>query len=172
MRATPRYRSLLEMTPCDLWRSFRGRTLWLVGDSQAQRYHKTLSCLTRPFWLPKEYWPEKEWRPEGQRLSSDTACSKARQAVWGQTGQRQQQRQQTCLFGSLRMPMLTPVRPRAVPTAAAALQEIHGAILQHNTCCGVEHPICTRLLGGTMVRGRRWAGLQAWAHRRVVFNQR
>ena len=35
-RKHPRFDSLLRMVPCDLWRALRGRTLWLVGDSQAQ----------------------------------------------------------------------------------------------------------------------------------------
>ncbi len=36
LRHHPRFDSLLRMVPCDLWRALRGRTLWLVGDSQAQ----------------------------------------------------------------------------------------------------------------------------------------
>ena len=36
LRQHPRFESLLRMVPCDLWKALRGRTLWLVGDSQAQ----------------------------------------------------------------------------------------------------------------------------------------
>lgn len=30
------FRSLLLLTPCDLWQVLAGRTLWLSGDSQTQ----------------------------------------------------------------------------------------------------------------------------------------
>lgn len=36
LRQHSRFDSLLRMVPCDMWRALRGRTLWLVGDSQAQ----------------------------------------------------------------------------------------------------------------------------------------
>lgn len=73
-RANPRFTSLLRMVPCDLWRALRGRQLWLIGDSQAQRFHRQMSCFLEPFILPEAYWPEPDWRPQGQRLSSDPRC--------------------------------------------------------------------------------------------------
>jgi hypothetical protein len=45
MRATPRYASLLTFTPCDLWLALRGRTLWIAGDSQSQRFYRQLRCF-------------------------------------------------------------------------------------------------------------------------------
>lgn len=47
-----RYQSLLNMLPCDLFRQIRNRTLWVVGDSNAQRFYKQLSCFLAPF-----HWP-------------------------------------------------------------------------------------------------------------------
>ena len=75
-RSTPRYASLLTAVPCDTWRLLKGRTLWLVGDSQAQRFYRQMVCYLRPFALPKEHSPDPAWLPPGwgQRLSSDAAC--------------------------------------------------------------------------------------------------
>lgn len=47
-----RYQSLLDLQPCDLFRQIRNRTLWIVGDSNAQRYYKQLSCFLSPFLWP------------------------------------------------------------------------------------------------------------------------
>ena len=51
-RATPRYESLMTLLPCDVWTALKGRTLWLVGDSQAQRFYFQLSCFLAPFMEP------------------------------------------------------------------------------------------------------------------------
>jgi hypothetical protein len=45
LRATPRFASLLSLLPCDLWALIRGRTLWLAGDSQSQRFYAQLRCF-------------------------------------------------------------------------------------------------------------------------------
>lgn len=37
--------SILSATPCDLWRFLRGRTLWVMGDSQSQDFFKALQCF-------------------------------------------------------------------------------------------------------------------------------
>ena len=37
--------SILSATPCDLWRFLRGRTLWIMGDSQSQDFFKALQCF-------------------------------------------------------------------------------------------------------------------------------
>ncbi|KAL4448513.1 hypothetical protein ABPG75_005732 [Micractinium tetrahymenae] len=47
-----RYQSLLDMLPCDLFRQIRNRTLWIVGDSNAQRFYKQLFCFLSPFLWP------------------------------------------------------------------------------------------------------------------------
>lgn len=47
-----RYQSLLDMLPCDLFRQIRNRTLWIVGDSNAQRFYKQLHCFLAPFLWP------------------------------------------------------------------------------------------------------------------------
>ena len=37
--------SILTATPCDLWRFIRGRTLWVMGDSQSLDLFKALQCF-------------------------------------------------------------------------------------------------------------------------------
>ena len=37
--------SILTATPCDLWRFVRGRTLWVMGDSQSLDLFKALQCF-------------------------------------------------------------------------------------------------------------------------------
>ena len=39
------WESILTATPCDLWRFVRGRTLWVVGDSQSLDLFKALQCF-------------------------------------------------------------------------------------------------------------------------------
>lgn len=39
------WESILAATPCDLWRFLRGRTLWIMGDSQSQDLFKALQCF-------------------------------------------------------------------------------------------------------------------------------
>lgn len=75
-QSAPRFQSLINAVPCDTWSVLRSRTLWLVGDSQAQRFYRQLVCYLRPFHLPKEHSPDPAWLPEGwgQRMSSDAAC--------------------------------------------------------------------------------------------------
>ncbi|KAK9816555.1 hypothetical protein WJX72_001866 [[Myrmecia] bisecta] len=38
------------MTPCDLWPYLRGRTTWIIGDSQALDFHIALECFMKEFW--------------------------------------------------------------------------------------------------------------------------
>jgi hypothetical protein len=49
LRLTPRFRSLLTLVPCDVWRAVRGRTIWLAGDSQSQRFYRQLRCFLGGF---------------------------------------------------------------------------------------------------------------------------
>ena len=39
------WESILTATPCDLWRVVRGRTLWVMGDSQSLDLFKALQCF-------------------------------------------------------------------------------------------------------------------------------
>jgi hypothetical protein len=55
LRATPRFASLRAMLPCDLWSALRGRTLWLVGDSQALYFYKQMRCFLDPFLEPEPH---------------------------------------------------------------------------------------------------------------------
>jgi hypothetical protein len=55
LRATPRFASLRAMLPCDLWSTLRGRTLWLVGDSQALYFYKQMRCFLDPFLEPEPH---------------------------------------------------------------------------------------------------------------------
>ena len=55
LRATPRFATLRSMMPCDLWSAIRGRTLWLVGDSQAQNLYKQMRCFLDPFLDPEPH---------------------------------------------------------------------------------------------------------------------
>ncbi|EFN59141.1 hypothetical protein CHLNCDRAFT_137966 [Chlorella variabilis] len=53
LRSTPRFSSLLTMLPCDLWAAIRGRTLWVAGDSQAQRFYRQLRCFLAGMMEPE-----------------------------------------------------------------------------------------------------------------------
>ncbi|KAK9812996.1 hypothetical protein WJX72_006927 [[Myrmecia] bisecta] len=41
----PGYEALLTLTPCDLWKLLKGRTLWMSGDSQTQDFYKAVHCF-------------------------------------------------------------------------------------------------------------------------------
>ncbi|KAL4444037.1 hypothetical protein ABPG75_011774 [Micractinium tetrahymenae] len=40
----------LTLTPCDLWRHIRGRTLFMMGDSMMLDFFKALRCFLFEFW--------------------------------------------------------------------------------------------------------------------------
>ena len=60
------FSSFLEFTPCDLWTAFRGRTLFVSGDSQSQ-----VGCGKAVAELHLLSWAA---------LSSQPACCSARPA--------------------------------------------------------------------------------------------
>lgn len=45
----------LTMTPCDLFRQLRGRTLWIIGDSMSKDLIKAFKCFMIEFWDLKQY---------------------------------------------------------------------------------------------------------------------
>lgn len=52
-------RALQDFSPCELFARIRGRTLWLMGDSQAYNLYYALECFLREFapslrrtWVP------------------------------------------------------------------------------------------------------------------------
>eukprot|EP00884_Botryococcus_braunii_P017736 jgi/Botrbrau1/4646/Bobra.33_2s0017.1 len=45
----PGYAEMLSMTPCDLFPLFRGRTLWIIGDSQSLEFANALYCFLLEF---------------------------------------------------------------------------------------------------------------------------
>ena len=44
------FHDILTMTPCDLFQQVRGRTVWIVGDSQSLDFSKALQCFLNEFW--------------------------------------------------------------------------------------------------------------------------
>ncbi|WIA19826.1 hypothetical protein OEZ85_005734 [Tetradesmus obliquus] len=44
----------LQLSPCDLVRYLRGRTLWLIGDSHARFFYRALQCFLLDFWNQQE----------------------------------------------------------------------------------------------------------------------
>ncbi|KAL4856502.1 Presequence protease 1 [Chlorella vulgaris] len=44
------YELALQLTPCDLWPLLRGRTLFLLGDSQMLDFYKAVQCFLFEFW--------------------------------------------------------------------------------------------------------------------------
>lgn len=47
----------LTLTPCDLWRHIRGRTLFMMGDSMMLDYYKAMRCFLFEFWPALEDEP-------------------------------------------------------------------------------------------------------------------
>ena len=47
----------LQLTPCEFFRELKGRTLWLLGDSQMLDMMKAIECFLRPFWADAD-WQE------------------------------------------------------------------------------------------------------------------
>lgn len=43
------------MTPCDLFRQIRGRTLWVIGDSMSKDLTKALKCFMLEFFDLHQY---------------------------------------------------------------------------------------------------------------------
>ncbi|KAI8476099.1 MAG: hypothetical protein J3K34DRAFT_402088 [Monoraphidium minutum] len=48
-------RGALTLTPCDLYRQLRGRTLWVIGDSISKDLIKAFKCFMIEFWDLKQY---------------------------------------------------------------------------------------------------------------------
>ena len=46
---------ILTVTPCDMFPLVRGRTVWIVGDSQSLDFNKALLCFLHEFWDLKLY---------------------------------------------------------------------------------------------------------------------
>ncbi|KAI3432231.1 hypothetical protein D9Q98_003793 [Chlorella vulgaris] len=44
------YELALQLSPCDLWPLLRGRTLFLLGDSQMLDFYKAVQCFLFEFW--------------------------------------------------------------------------------------------------------------------------
>ena len=44
------FHDILTITPCDLFTLVRGRTIWVVGDSQSLDMSKALQCFLHEFW--------------------------------------------------------------------------------------------------------------------------
>lgn len=44
------FHDILTITPCDLFPLVRGRTIWVVGDSQSLDMSKALQCFLHEFW--------------------------------------------------------------------------------------------------------------------------
>lgn len=49
------FHDILTVTPCDLFQSVRGHTVWVVGDSQSNDMSKALQCFLHEFWDLKLY---------------------------------------------------------------------------------------------------------------------
>lgn len=41
--------ALESLTPCELWLRMRGRTLWLMGDSQSWHFYQAVECFLHPY---------------------------------------------------------------------------------------------------------------------------
>lgn len=48
------WRQVLQLTPCDLFKQFEGRTLWVTGDSMGLDMYKALKCFMYEFWDVEE----------------------------------------------------------------------------------------------------------------------
>lgn len=46
---------ILQLTPCDIFKQLKGRTLWLLGDSMMLDMMKALECFLRPFWKGSDW---------------------------------------------------------------------------------------------------------------------
>ena len=49
------FHDILTITPCDLFTLVKGRTIWVVGDSQSLDMNKALQCFLHEFWDLKVY---------------------------------------------------------------------------------------------------------------------
>lgn len=80
-RATPRFGSLLAMVPCDAWQPLRNRTLWVIGDSQAQCFYRALAWFLRPFHAPARFAAQPPaphwgaWGVSSQWFCTDPPCA-------------------------------------------------------------------------------------------------
>lgn len=49
------FHDILTITPCDLFTLVKGRTIWVVGDSQSLDMSKAIQCFLHEFWDLKVY---------------------------------------------------------------------------------------------------------------------